>query len=96
MTEILYSDHVVLSTPEGALELSAAAVHVDGGVIQRVQRISRAELPAPEEGVTLVDLGAKLLAPAWVNGHTHLDFDEQKEIIRITSAAGLIAVTVRY
>ena len=62
----LYSKHVVLTDADNALSVEEAVVSVQGHTIIDVRR----GCPLPDEKV--IDLGNKLLAPAFVNAHTHL------------------------
>ena len=60
----LFSERVVL--PAGTIE--PALIEVDGPLISGVIPLNRADLTHPPD----VDLGARLLAPAFTNTHTHL------------------------
>lgn len=60
----LFSDRVVL--PGGGIE--SALIEVNGALIDAVTPLARADLAHPPD----VDLGARLIAPAFTNTHTHL------------------------
>jgi 5-methylthioadenosine/S-adenosylhomocysteine deaminase len=60
----LYSDRVVLDDP---LRVTPARIEIAGTRIREVTETSRAALDAGT-----VDLGDRLVSPAFVNGHTHL------------------------
>lgn len=60
------------------LELGPACVHVDGHQITRVER-------RPDAPDGALDLGRKVLAPAWVNAHTHV------ALVALRGFAGLAA-----
>lgn len=67
MTEqILYSERVVSGAD--TLTIGPARITVSGGVITEVLHGSAA--PSPEDAV--INLGARLVTPAFINGHTHL------------------------
>jgi 5-methylthioadenosine/S-adenosylhomocysteine deaminase len=62
----LFSNHVVLPKGDGSLSVESAVVEVSGHSIVDV----RPGVPKPGEEVQ--DFGDKLIAPAFVNAHTHL------------------------
>lgn len=66
-----YSERVVLPSPSGP-RVGAARVDVQGAFIVDVVEQDRAAFESSDERAHTVDLGGKLLAPAWVDGHTHI------------------------
>ena len=60
----------VLLQDHDRLVIKPARIQVEGGLIERVEPLS-AELERADDG-TLVDLGDRLITPAFVNAHTHL------------------------
>lgn len=67
----LYADAVVLHDIEGRARVEPALVELTGSNISSVEPMTRVDLHARGlDGV--IDLGRSLLAPAWINAHTHL------------------------
>ncbi len=79
----IYSDKVVLHTLDG-VDIVPARVDVMRGRIQAVHRGERSDVM--ERGV--VDFGDKLIAPAFVNGHTHIAMGAYRGIGGRASQAG--------
>lgn len=72
MTRTLLSDRVVIGAD--LLDVTPAAITIDGSNIVAVERVDRADpswARALEAGEAL-DLGDRLITPAFINGHTHL------------------------
>ena len=70
----LFSDRVVLGSCAESLEVSSALIGVEGSVITDVTRLGRSALatrPVPQNAERF-DVGARLVSPAFINGHTHL------------------------
>ena len=63
---LLHSQHVVLPETDGSFSVSEAVIEVVGHSIASVHR------GPPESTEHVVDLKDKLVAPAFVNAHTHL------------------------
>ncbi len=77
MPTVLLSRRVVLgpeasSVGDAALRVVPAAVRLDGSTIARVHELAAGAPFVPEAGDDVVDFGDKLLAPAFINAHTHL------------------------
>lgn len=77
MRLVLASRRVVLGPTSGgglasSLRVAPAAVVVEGSTILEVRELRDGEPLVAREGERLHDLGDKLLAPAFVNAHTHL------------------------
>ncbi|MCB9543667.1 MAG: amidohydrolase family protein [bacterium] len=70
MATLILADRAVLGGD--TLRVEPAVVTVDGACITAVAPLDRAAPPVPGPGDTLVDVGGRLLTPAFVNGHTHL------------------------
>ncbi len=71
---VVVSDRVVTPGPEG-LSVGPAAVWLDGPVIEEVTDPGEARGPIPRAraaGLEIWDFGARVVAPAFVNAHTHL------------------------
>ncbi|MFT7520023.1 MAG: cytosine/adenosine deaminase-related metal-dependent hydrolase, partial [Kiritimatiellia bacterium] len=66
----IFADNVVLPTSDDGVRVAPARVDIVGGLITDVLPMSRALFMADSSGV--IDLGARLLAPSFTNGHTHL------------------------
>ncbi len=70
---VLTSRRVVLPDAAGALTVRPAAVSIEGARITSVTSLGGAlDSAPPEEGVIVRDFGERVLAPAFVNAHTHL------------------------
>jgi 5-methylthioadenosine/S-adenosylhomocysteine deaminase len=69
-TLLVRADRVVLRGEGGTWQTVPAEILVAGDTIAEVRGLDRAA-PLPAD-CRLVDLGDRLLAPAFVNGHTHL------------------------
>lgn len=65
----IYADHVVLPEVD---EPVPACVELDGGRILAVYRLPRPTFEADPRFQGALDLGPRLLTPAFVNAHTHL------------------------
>lgn len=73
MTSIqLFSDHVILPDSEHTLSVSPALITLQDQWIQEVEPMSRKAFEALPQAENTQDLGALLLGPSFVNGHTHL------------------------
>jgi 5-methylthioadenosine/S-adenosylhomocysteine deaminase len=71
----LYSDNVVLGGSSGPLRVEGALVRTEGARLASVEPLTRTDLSARAEagdGADFIDLGDRLVAPAFVNAHTHL------------------------
>lgn len=79
----LYSDHVLVDTEDGP-QITAARIDTAGARIASVQLGSREDLVT--RGV--VDFGSRLIAPAWVNGHTHIAMSAYRGIGGRAAQAG--------
>lgn len=74
---ILYSERVVLGGHALPVSVGPARLRVEDGKLTEVTPLFRSAFEAfhsvPEpDGPEVVDLGDRLIAPAWVNSHTHL------------------------
>jgi 5-methylthioadenosine/S-adenosylhomocysteine deaminase len=70
---ILFSDRFVLGGGEQPLRVAPALVRVSGELISEVSEQARecwTDPPPPD--TTVVDLGDRIVSPAFINGHTHL------------------------
>lgn len=65
---LIQSRRVLLRSEEGALRLTPAALLVSNGRIAKLYEGQAPELP----GTAVLDYGAGLITPAFVNPHTHL------------------------
>ncbi len=77
MRTVILSRRVVLgpaapSEGKTSLRLVGAAVVLEGTTIRSVHELSDGTPFVPEAGDTVIDFGDKLLAPAFINPHTHL------------------------
>ncbi|MFT6819257.1 MAG: 5-methylthioadenosine/S-adenosylhomocysteine deaminase [Myxococcota bacterium] len=79
----LYSDRLLLHTQDG-IDIVPGRLDVMHGRVQSVHRGERSEVI--ERGV--VDFGDKLIAPAFVNGHTHIAMGAYRGIGGRASQAG--------
>ena len=70
MTQLLFSDKVILPTSDQQLHIQPALISIEGALIQSVEPMSRQDFE--KKGVDAEDLGERLLGPSFVNGHTHL------------------------
>ena len=70
MGTFLLSDRVVLHDTD--LTVAPAVVQIEGNLIQAVDPLDRSEWTAPGGTHQVIDLGDRLVTPAFVNGHTHL------------------------
>lgn len=69
-TGALYADRVIRTTVHGEPEIGPTLIRWRGGVISEVIPCDRLQARSLEPQV--LDLGDKLVSPAWVNAHTHL------------------------
>lgn len=83
----LYSDRVVLGGGDEPLEVVPAEVVVRGGRIEAVNRVARDRLAADPERL---DLGDKLVSPAFVNGHVHLALGALRGVGGVAAMGGNI------
>ena len=67
---VIRADRVVLRSSDAAWRVVPAEIRVEGSTIVGVQEFDRAERAAGDS--RLIDLGDRLVAPAFVDGHTHL------------------------
>ncbi|MBM4360473.1 MAG: amidohydrolase family protein, partial [Deltaproteobacteria bacterium] len=77
MRKVLVSRRVVLGPDSSCcggakLRVVPAAVSIDGSQIVEVRELDESAQVVAGEGETVIELGDKLLAPAFVNAHTHL------------------------
>ena len=69
MPSVVVSDRVVLGGAEGPLRVEPAVVRLDqAGRIASVDPVGQMR----PSGDDVLDVGAKLVTPAFINGHTHL------------------------
>jgi len=66
----LLSDRVVLHGEQ--LAVTPAVIHVVGNEIVAVTALDRDQWTPPDPSHDVIDVGARLVTPAFVNGHTHL------------------------
>jgi 5-methylthioadenosine/S-adenosylhomocysteine deaminase len=66
--QTIQSRRVVLER-DGRLEIAAARITIQGGRITAVERLQASSEAAPDG---CIDLGDRLLSPAFINAHTHL------------------------
>ena len=81
-TICISSSQVILTTPQGTPEIAPAFVEISGNVISQITRVPAlsysselAKLKLQTTGpknFELHDFGSFVVAPAWVNAHTHL------------------------
>ena len=84
----LFSDHVVLSRSR----IGPARITVDGSRIVAVQPVLRSALATPPQ----VDLGSRLIAPAFVNTHTHLVLSALRGLIGPAELKGNVVEEVYF
>jgi 5-methylthioadenosine/S-adenosylhomocysteine deaminase len=72
--KVLFADHVVLGEDAESLRVAPARIQVAGTQITQVVEQARAAFAQwrSPEGAAVMDLGDRLISPAFVNGHTHL------------------------
>ncbi len=70
---LITSQRVVTSDERGALVVRPAAIFIEGPRIVRVEPLEAGRAaPATETAFTRHDFGDRIVAPAYVNAHTHL------------------------
>lgn len=70
---VITSQRVVTPDDGGSLTVQPAAVHIEGARIVGVEPLGAKRAPvAVGEGTASLDFGERLVAPAFVNAHTHL------------------------
>lgn len=68
----LFSEHVLLTHSDGSMHVAPAAIQVQGAHITRVeQEMAAIERVRTEQSSSWREVGSKLIAPAFVNAHTH-------------------------
>lgn len=70
MATLILADRAVLGGE--SLRIAAAVIMIDGARIIAVEPFDRAAPPVAGPDDTVIDIGDRLLTPAFVNGHTHL------------------------
>lgn len=69
----IYADHVILGGVDGApLTVAGALVEVRGRAIAAVTPCAREELSKRTDHAAILDLGDRLVSPAFINAHVHL------------------------
>lgn len=88
---VIFSKRVVLGSgaADDPLRVAAAAIEIEGARIARVE----ARESAPEGAY---DLGQRLVAPAFVNGHTHLSMSSLRGIDAVASMHGNVVEELYY
>ncbi|MCB9530019.1 MAG: amidohydrolase family protein [Myxococcales bacterium] len=70
MTTLILADRAVLGGDP--LRIESVVITVRDALIEAVAPLDRAHAPVAKPGETVVDVGERLVTPAFVNGHTHL------------------------
>ena len=68
----LYADRVVLGGAGEPLEVAPALLRVSGHRFVEVRKCARSELPSLVGSDASIDLGDRVVAPGFINAHTHL------------------------
>ncbi|MDP6933038.1 MAG: amidohydrolase family protein [Myxococcota bacterium] len=86
----ILSDRVVLGGTSGPLEVVPAALTVRDQYIVGIRRGSRSELEAlpVEPDVEVVDVGSRMVTPAFVNAHTHLPMSAFRGLVNPAALRG--------
>lgn len=69
---VITSQRVVATDEQGALVVRPAAIFVSGARIERVEPLDAAFSAAATDTAVRHDFGDRIVAPAYVNAHTHL------------------------
>lgn len=98
---ILYSERVVTGGRTLPLGVGPAQLRIVGDRLVDVTPLFRSAFEAfneaaKEDGIEVLDLGDKLIAPAWVNGHTHLAMNAFRGIGGLTARNGNVVEGLFY
>jgi 5-methylthioadenosine/S-adenosylhomocysteine deaminase len=71
---VVYADNVVLGGRQSPLSVEPACLVIEGRRFVSVEPMTRDEFAEAtwQDGDEVVDLGSRLVSPAFINGHTHL------------------------
>jgi 5-methylthioadenosine/S-adenosylhomocysteine deaminase len=95
---VLFADRVLLGGGPEPLEPVPAALRIKGPRIAEVVRVERerlGELESPHDA-EVVDLGDRLITPAFVNGHTHLAMAAFRGLEGVAEFSGNVVERVYY
>ena len=94
---LLFAERVVLPTDDG-LSVSSAAIEVRGSTIARVERIDRSGFESTwvQPGIEAHDLGDRIVAPAFVDAHTHLSMGAFRGLIGRSALRGNVIEDLFY
>jgi Predicted metal-dependent hydrolase with the TIM-barrel fold len=85
-TTLVYADRVIVGD---AGLVGAAAITIRGRDIEAVTPLSRSQLQDySQSGADIVDLGERIVAPAFVNSHTHLAMSALRGLTSVDDMAG--------
>lgn len=94
---VLFAERVILGTDD-ALQVAPAAIEIRGSTVHRVEPVDRSTFESSwvRPGIETHDLGDRLVAPAFINAHTHLSMGAFRGLIDQAALRGNVIEDLFY